>query len=64
MSQTQESTVYLDIIRTAQDPVALRLGIVCSEVFAEEIKEKARHSDTLEDLQALVEEQRRLVAAD
>ncbi|MFZ5815467.1 MAG: hypothetical protein ACOY93_09235 [Bacillota bacterium] len=54
------AAVYLHILEQSQDPTALRLGIVCSEHFPEELKERARSTSSLEALRALLEERRRL----
>jgi len=55
------TVVYLSILERAQDPVALRLGIICSDLFTPDVKERARRASNLEALQSLVQEQRRLL---
>ncbi len=57
----QSNVVYLSILERAQDPVAVRLGIICSDLFAPEVKERARLASNLEALQFLLQEQRRLL---
>lgn len=41
------------------DPVALRLGIICSDQFPEALKEQARSAASLEALRSLLTEHRR-----
>lgn len=59
MSQSALDTVYVDILERSQDPEALRLGIVCSDQFPEDMKERARLAPSLEVLRSLLEEHRR-----
>lgn len=49
---------YFQILNLATDPLALQVGIVCSDLFPEEVKEQARHATTLEALRQLVAEQK------
>jgi hypothetical protein len=55
------SLVYLAILERSQDPIALRLGIICSDLFPEEVKERARSATSLELLRSLLQEHRRLI---
>lgn len=63
MGQSSATLVYLNILEQSQDPVALRLGIICSDQFPEELKDRARMAASLEVLRSLLEEHRRLVEA-
>ncbi|MFZ5823151.1 MAG: hypothetical protein ACOY94_02215 [Bacillota bacterium] len=63
MGQSGTTLVYLNILEQSQDPVALRLGIICSDQFPEELKDRARSTASLEVLRSLLEERRRLVEA-
>lgn len=63
MGQLSTTLVYLDILEQSQDPVALRLGIVCSDQFPEDLKVRARSAASLEVLRLLLQERRRLVEA-
>lgn len=58
MSQTVLDTVYVDILERSQDPEALRLGILYSDQFPEELKQRARLAPSLEALRSLLEEYR------
>lgn len=63
MSQTASQgtmhDVYLDILERTEDPVALRVAIVCSDQFPEALKERARMAPSLEALRTLLAEHRR-----
>lgn len=58
MGQKDGRRVYLEILERSRDPVALRLGIVLSDQFPEEVKERARAAATMEALRSLLAEQR------
>mgnify|MGYP000873087683 CR=1 FL=1 len=58
MGQSDGRRVYLEILERSWDPVALRLGILLSDQFSEEIKERARAAATMEALRSLLAEQR------
>ena len=59
MSQAASNMVYVDILAHSQDPVALRLGILCSDQFPEDLKERARLASSLDALRSLLAEHRR-----
>jgi hypothetical protein len=52
-------TVYVEILKRSQDPEALRLGIVFSDQFPDDLKERARLAPSLEVLRSLLDEHRR-----
>ncbi len=64
MSPAKMRQVYLDILERAEDPMALRVAIICSDQFPEALKEQARLAPSLEALRSLLaEHRRRFVAA-
>ncbi|MBP2017914.1 hypothetical protein J2Z79_001300 [Symbiobacterium terraclitae] len=59
MGQPVPNQVYLEILERSEDPTALRLAIIYSDQFSEELKEQARQAPSLEALRRLLAEHRR-----
>lgn len=54
---------YYNILALADDPQALRVGILFSDLFSDDVKERARQASSLEVLRRLLGEQRRRLTA-
>ncbi|WP_374711333.1 hypothetical protein [Symbiobacterium terraclitae] len=59
MGQPVPNQVYLEILERSEDPTALRLAIIYSDQFSENLKEQARQAPSLEALRRLLAEHRR-----
>jgi len=62
-SQTPTRVDYFDILALATDPQTLRVGILFSDLFSDDVKEMARQATSVEALRRLLGVQRSRVSA-